>query len=227
MKLKSIIVITASILSLSACSPSNEEKAQTMAADYLKGVLYHFDSYEPLQTIVDSSFVALSTDEQAIKMTLDMIKLFNSAQEYANEVERAESFMEMWSPTGYDTAFSKGEYRRAKEERDNNQELLDKTKDRIQKQFSKIKSRQSYLELEAVLKIGDFDGWKVCHKFKSLNGAGTVDLFGEYVFFCDKDFNEKAVYPKEDYDAIAKIMVAISSSDDISDMIDKIQDEIY
>ncbi|HAC13891.1 MAG TPA: hypothetical protein DCE67_09440 [Barnesiella intestinihominis] len=39
----------------------------------------------------------------------------------------------------------------------NNQRLLDKTKDRIQNQFFKIKNRQSYLEAEALLKIRDFD----------------------------------------------------------------------
>lgn len=227
MKHRSLLIVVISLLALSACGPSKEEKAQAMAANHLKGVLYHFDSYEPLQIKVDSSFVSLSTDEEAINLTLDMLKLFQSAQKYANKIKRAESSMEIWSPREYSYAFRNGEYRRAKEERDNNQELLDKTKDRIQKQFSKIKNRQSYLEREATLKIGDFDGWKIYHKFKSLNGTRTIDLFGEYIFFCDKDFNEKTAYTKEDYDAIAKIMTIISSSDDISEMIEKAQDEIY
>ena len=227
MKTKSLIITLVALIGLCSCGQSKEEKAQEMAANYLKGVLYHFDSYEPLQTKVDSSFVALSTDREAIELTLDMLKLFQSAQEYADKIESAESSMEIWSPSGYSSAYSKGEYRRAKEERDNNQQLLDKTKDRIQNQFSKIKSRQSYLEAEALLKIGDFNGWKVYHKFKSLNGAGTLDLFGEYVFFCDEDFNEKSAYPKEDYEAISKVMIAISSSNDISDMIEKVQEEIY
>ncbi|NCE70973.1 MULTISPECIES: hypothetical protein [Bacteroidales] len=227
MKTKSLIITLVALIGLCSCGQSKEEKAQEMAANYLKGVLYHFDSYEPLQTKVDSSFVALSTDREAIELTLDMLKLFQSAQEYADKIESAESSMEIWSPSGYSSAYSKGEYRRAKEERDNNQRLLDKTKDRIQNQFSKIKSRQSYLEAEALLKIGDFNGWKVYHKFKSLNGAGTLDLFGEYVFFCDEDFNEKSAYPKEDYEAISKVMIAISSSNDISDMIEKVQEEIY
>jgi hypothetical protein len=227
MKTKSLIITLVALIGLCSCGQSKEEKAQEMAANYLKGVLYHFDSYEPLQTKVDSSFVALSTDREAIELTLDMLKLFQSAQEYADKIESAESSMEIWSPSGYSSAYSKGEYRRAKEERDNNQRLLDKTKDRIQNQFSKIKSRQSYLEAEALLKIGDFNGWKVYHKFKSLNGAGTLDLFGEYVFFCDGDFNEKSAYPKEDYEAISKVMIAISSSNDISDMIEKVQEEIY
>ncbi len=221
MKLKSIIITLIALCGLSACGPSKEERAQKMAADYLKGVLYHFDSYEPLQTMVDSAFVSVTTDKESIDLTLDMLKLFQSAQEYADKIERAESSMEIWSPNGFSSAYSKGEYRRAKEERDNNQRLLDKTKDRIQNQFSKIKNRQSYLQ------EGKFDGWKVYHKFKSLNGAKTADLFGEYVFFCDEEFNEKVAYSKEDYDAISKVMTAISTSEDISEMIEKVQDEIY
>ncbi len=98
---------------------------------------------------------------------------------------------------------------------------MDKTKERIQNQFSKIKSRQSYL------KVGTFDGWKVYHKFKSLNEAGLAGLFGEYVFFCDENFNEKSAYPKEEYDVIVKVMAVISSDDEIAEMIEKLQDEIY
>lgn len=227
MKTKPLIITLIALIGLCSCGTSQEEKAQSMAANYLKGVLYHYDSYEPLQTKVDSSFVALSTDKEAIELTLDMLKLFQSAQGYADKVENAESSMEIWCPSGYSSAFSKGEYRRAKEERDSNQELLDKTKDRIHKQFFKIKSRQSYLEAEAPLKMGDFDGWKVYHKFKSLNGTGTLDLFGEYVFFCDKDFNVESAYSKEDFDAINKIMVAISESTELPELGEKLQEVIF
>ncbi len=227
MKTKTLIITLVSLIGLCSCGKSKEEKAQEMAANYLKGVLYHFDSYEPLQTKVDSSFVALSTDKEAIELTLDMLRLVNSAQEYAHKVEGAESSMEIWCPSGYSSAYSKGEYRRAKEERDNNQQLLDKTKDRIQNQFSKIKSRQSYLEAEALQKIGDFNGWKVYHKFKSLNGAGTLDLFGEYVFFCDKDFNVESAYTEEDFYAINKIMEAISESTELHEFGEKLQEVIF
>ncbi|MDE5656210.1 MAG: hypothetical protein K2I19_03940 [Muribaculaceae bacterium] len=227
MKTKSLVIILIALIGLCSCGKSEEEKAQEMAANYLKGVLYHFDSYEPLQTMVDSSFVALSTDKEAIELTLDMLKLFQSVQTYVDEIESAESSMEIWSPREYSSAYSNGEYRRAKEERDNNQQLLDKTKDRIQNQFSKIKSRQSYLEAEALLKIGDFNGWKVYHKFKSLNGVGTLDLFGEYVFFCDKDFNVESAYSKEEFDAINKIMVAISESTELQELGEKLQEIIF
>lgn len=221
MKLNTLFIAIALSCGLTACEPSKEEKAQEMVANYLKGVLYHFDSYEPLQTKVDSSFVSLSTDKEAIDLTLDMLKLFQSVQEYEEKIKQAERSMEIWSLDGYSSAYSKGEYNRAKEERDNNQRLLDKAKKRIQNQFFKIKNRQSNL------KNGNFDGWRVYHKFKSLNGAATVDLVGEYIFFCDVELKKMSAYSKEDYDAISKVMTAISTSEDISEMIEKLQDEIY
>lgn len=221
MKLKPLISIMGLLIALSACSTSKEEKAQEMAAHYLKGVIYNFDSYEPLQTKVDSSYVSLSTDKEAIELTKDMLKLFQLAQDYAKKVERAESSMEIWSPNGSSSAFIKGEYRRAKEKRNENQRLLDKTKERIQNQFSKIKSRQSNLDM------GKVAGWKVYHKFKSLNVTGSTDSFGEYVFICDDKFIETSAYSKEDYDALNKIMIAISESTELSQFVDKLQDIIF
>lgn len=221
MKIKSIILFAVALCALSACGPSKEEKAEEMAANYLKGVLYHYDSYESLKTTVDSSFVSLSTDKDAIDLTIDMMKLFGLIQKYSDNIEMAESSMEIWSSGGCYSAYERGEYRRAQEDRDKNQQLLDKTRDRIQDQFSKIKNRQ------ANLKDGAFDGWKVYHKFKSLNGAATIDLFGEYIFICDEEFNEKLAYTKEDYDALSKVMSIISTSEDLSEFAENVQGLIF
>ena len=221
MRTTSVIIVLIAFLGLCSCGQYKEAKAQPMAAEYLKGTLYHFDSYEPLQTKVDSSFVSLSSDKEAIKLTLDMLKLFQSAEEYARKVEYAESSMDIWAPNGFSSTYSRGEYRRAKNERDENQRLLDKTKDRIQTQFEKIKTCQSAIE------DGAFNGWKVYHKFKSLNGAVTLDLFGEYIFFCDKDFNVESAYSKEDFDALSKIMAAISETNELPELGEKLQEVIF
>ena len=221
MKIKSLILIAALLCGLQACSPSKEEKGQEMAANYLKGILYHADSYQPLQTRVDSSFISLATDPEAIELTMDMMKLFQAAQEYKEKIDDAESYMEIFTPNNYSSEYEKGEYRRAKEKRDNNQRLFEKSFEHINNQFSKIKNRQS------ALNEGDFGGWIVYHKYKSLNGAGTVDLHGEYVFLCDTEFHEKAAFSKNDYDQIVKIMSAISTSENISEMFENTLSEIY
>lgn len=221
MKLKSALIVILSIFALSSCGPNKEEKAQNMAANSLKGVLFHFDSYEPLETKVDSLYTSFATDKEAINLTIDMLKLFQSAEEYAEKVERAEKSMEVWSPNTYSSTFGKGQYRRATEDRDGYQRRLEQTRDRIKKQFSLIKERQ-----EAISE-GKFDGWFVYHKFKSLNGPATVYIFGEYIFICDSEFKERMAYPKEEYDAICKIMTAISTSNDVPGMIEKLQEEIF
>lgn len=107
---------------------------------------------------------------------------------------------------------------RAKNERDKNQRLLNKTFDRIQTLIEKIKARQSDI------KEGDFKGWKVYHKFKSLNGEGSMALFGEFIFFCDKDFNLEFAYSKEDIDAISKVIEAVLSSDNLHEFGEKLQE---
>ena len=221
MKTKCLKISLIAFLGLCSCGQSKEEKAQQMAAEYLKGTLYHFDSYEPLQIKVDSSFISLSCDNEAIELTLDMLKLFQSAEEYARKVERAESSMEIFTPNGFSSTYRRVEYKRAKNERDENKRLFDKTKDRIQTQFEKIKARQS------AINDGAFNGWKVYHKFKSLNGARTLDLFGEYIFLCDKDFNVESAYTKEDFDAISKFIEAISESADLPELGEKLEEVIF
>lgn len=222
MKLRSMVLVAASIIVLSSCGPTNEEKAQKMAANYLKGSLFHFDSYEPLKTEVDSLFVSLSTDEEAIGLTMDMLKLFQSLNDYSDKIKDAERSMDIHAPNfGYTTSYSQGEYRRAKEERDDNQRKLERTVERIENQFAKIKERQAELD------EGSFNGWVVYHKFKSLNGARTVDLVGENIFICDVDFNEKSAYSIDEYESLRKVMDIISSSGDVSEMIEKCQSEIY
>lgn len=216
-----LIIISASI-GLYSCGKSSKEKAQDLAAEYLKGVLYHFDSYEPLETHVDSSFVSLANDKEAIEQTLDMIKFISSLEKIVREKEDAEITMDIYEPDNYSSAYSLGKYNRAKEERDRLQHRLEKAKENIQNRFEEIKARQ------AELKVGDFSGWRIYHKFKSLNGAKTIDLFGEYILFCDKEFNSiEFAYSKEEYDAISKMMEAIASSSNATEFAENIQGTIY
>ncbi len=217
MKAKNLFIIFTSLVGLYSCGQSNEDKAQQMAADFLKGVLYHSDSYVPLQTNIDSAFVSLSSDKEAIDLTLDMIKLFPLGEEYAVNIENAQRSMDMCVATGLSSKYIQNEYNQAKKELEKNQQLLDRLKERICIEFDKIKARQSEIN------TGEFRGWKVYHKFKSLNGAGSIELLGEYVFFCDENFEEYQAYPKEDFETISKLMPAIIESNDITEAIEKLQ----
>ena len=205
----------------SSCGSSNEERAKEMAANYLKGVLYHYDSYEPITTTVDSLFVSVSTDEEIIVMTLEFLKMFEAANECAEKIQDAERSMEIWSPRGYSTDYRRGEYNRAKNNKEIQEQRLDKIKYKLKAQFEAIKKKQ------ASLKTGEFSGWKVYQKFKSLNGTGTLDLCEEYIFLCDKNFENCQGYEKDEYDMLSKIMQAIGKSEQISDLQDNLMDITY
>ena len=218
MKLRNLFFIIVALVCLSSCYKSNENKAQEMAAEYLKGVLFHYDSYEPLVTKVDSAYFILSNDKDALQLIENMTKTMLLAQEYQKKVEMAERSMDIWSPDSYySSRLSAGNYKRAEKERDNNQALLEQAVEKIKSQFEDIKSIQSKLN------PGEFKGWKVYHKFKSLDGTGTVDLHGEYILFCDDEFNLEVAYKKEDYDAMSIILEVVAKSDDIMDMTDNLQ----
>lgn len=217
MKAKNLFIIVTSLAGLYSCGQSNEDKAQQMAANFLNGVLYHSDSYEPLQTNIDSAFVSLSSDKEAIDLTLDMMKLFPLGEEYAVNIENAQRSMDLCVATGLSSKYIQNEYNQSKKELEKNQQLLDRLKERISNQFDKIKARQSEIN------TGEFKGWKVYHKFKSLNGTGSIELLGEYIFFCDENFEEYQVYTKEDFEAISKLMPAIIESDNLTEAIEKLQ----
>ena len=208
-------------LILTSCGQSNEDKAKEMAANYLKGVLYHFDSYEPITTTVDSLFVSVVTDEEAISATLEFLKMCIAASKCVEDIQEAERSMDIWAPSGYSSTYSKGEYNRAKSDKEQQEQMLDKLKEKIQSQFLKIK------EIQSNLHTGEFSGWKVYQKFRSLNGAGTMDLFGEYIFLCYKNFGNCLGYEKEEFDMLTKIMKAIEDSKEITDLQDKLMDLAY
>lgn len=199
-----------------SCAQSNEDRAKEMAANYLKGVLYHYDSYEPIITTIDSMFISITSDEKAISKTIELVKSFESAEQCVKKLQGAERIMDLWQPTGYSSAYSKGQYKRAKEEKEQQEKILEKLKDRIKTQFYEIK------QIQESLKTGEFSGWKVYQKFKSLNGTGSMDLFGEYIFLCDKDFENCHGYEKDEFDVMTKLMQAIGDSDEISDLEDNL-----
>lgn len=204
-----------------SCAPSNEERAKEMVANYLKGILYHYDSYEPITTTVDSLFVSVTTDEDAIAMTVEFFKMIRAANECAEKIQDAERSMEIWAPSGYSTSFGRMEYNQAKNEKEQQEQRFGKLQNKLNTQFSQIKKKQ------ASLQTGEFSGWKVYQKFKSLNGAGTLDLFGEYIFLCDKNFENCRGYEKDEFDMLTKIIQAIGKSEDISDLQDNLMDIAY
>lgn len=210
--MKKLLVILALIMT--SCTLSNEEKAEKLIKETLKEYLYHPDSYEPLSTRVDSMFIDVTTIEPIMEISDEIKDLMSKINRCEREIESAESSMDIWAPSGYSSQFSRGEYARAKKEKEDAQSNLDKYTKKLSGQLVSLK------ENVAKYHKGEFTGWAVSHRFRSLNGAGSMTIPGEMIFFCDKEFTTCGGYEADKFEDFIKTLKAVdeaTSDDDIMD----------
>lgn len=208
------LLFCAVALIYTSCTLSNEEKAEKLVKETLKDYLYHPDSYEPISTRVDSMFVDVSTIEPIMKISEDIKESITKINRSERAIESAESSMDIWAPNGYSSQFSRGEYARAKKEKEEAQSNLEKYSKKLTEQLASLK------ENVAKYHKGEFTGWAVSHRFKSLNGAGSMTIPGEMIFFCDEEFTTCGGYEADKIKDFVDVLTAVdeaSSDDDILD----------
>ena len=202
------------VLIMISCTPSNEEKAEALIKETLKDYLYHPDSYEPISTKIDSVFTDLSIVEPILKIGNDIKDSISKIAKYESELELAETSMDIWAPNGYSSQYSRGNYARAKKEKDEAESNLEKYIKKLNDQFVCLKDNI------AKHRKGEFTGWLAFHRFSSLNGPGTTSIPGEMIFFCDKEFTSCIGYEVEkleEFVEIVNIVENATSDDDIMD----------
>lgn len=197
-----------------SCSLSNEKKAERLIKETLKDYLYHPESYEPISTRVDSMFIDATTIEPIMEVSdkiKDLIYKINRCEE---KIEFAESSMDIWAPNGYSSQYSRGEYARAKKEKDEAKVDLEKYNKKLSEQFELLKENVAKYHKD------EFTGWAVTHRFKSLNRVESMSIMGEMIFFCDKEFTTCEGYEIdkiEDFLNVLKAIDAATSNEDILD----------
>lgn len=199
---------------MSSCSQSNEDKAEKLVKETLKGYLFSPDSYEPLSTKVDSLFIDVETVENIIKLSDEIKTLTFKINRYKDKIKSAESSMDTWFPDGYSSHYARGEYGRAKKEKEETKSYLDK--------YSKKLTEHLICLKENVTKCNKkiFSGWIVRHRFRSHIGIGTITIPEEMVFLCDKEFSNCLVYENYKFDKFKEILKEVNeaiSDEDITD----------
>lgn len=203
--MKKLFVLLA--LMMISCAPSNEEKAEKLIKETLKGYLFHPDSYEPLLTRVDSMFIDASTIAPIMEIGDEIKDLILQINKCKFNIEFAESSMDIWAPDGYSSRYSRGEYARAKKDKEEAESALGKYTEKLSEQIASLK------ENVAKYYKGEFTGWAVIHRFRCLNGTGSKILPGEMIFFCDKKFTTCNIYYKSDeFESFAKILEAVNEA---------------
>ena len=150
--------------------------------------LYDFESYEPIETKIDSAFTSIYTDS-IIKSYAYIARAFlDDVEENLDKIKDDRNTMEIWSDSY--SSLGRSKYNEALK---NYGERLDKTKrymEVVNNYMDSIKIISSNFKPE-------FYGWKASHKFRCKNKGGNFDL-GNYIYVFDKKMN--SIIYKEDID---------------------------
>lgn len=217
------IIVTLSIcavaLIMASCTLSNKDKAERLVKETLKDYLYHPDSYEPISTSIDSMFVDVATIEPIMETSGKISDLISKINKCEMSIKFAESSMDIFTPNGYSSQFSRGEYVRAKKEKEEAKSDLDKYTKKLSEELTSLK--------ENVTKYhkNEFTGWVVSHRFRSLNGEGSMTIPGEMIFFCDKEFTTCVGYEARKLEEFTKILNTVDEAISDEDIMDYFKDK--
>lgn len=208
-------------LIMTSCTLSNEEKAEKLVKETLKDYLYHPDSYEPISTKVDSMFIDVTTIEPIMEISGEISNLISKIDKCEMDIEFAETSMNIYAYDGYSSRYTRGEYARAKKEKKKTQSDMDKYTKKLSEELASLK------ENVAKYYNGEFTGWIVSHRFRSLNGAGSMTIPGEMIFFCDKDLTTCVGYEAGKFEEFAKILKIVGEATSDEEIMEYFKDNSF
>ena len=185
MKKFSILLLSIAVLMLSACTKTNDEKAQELVKDYLQEILYHPESYKPRGLQLDSAFFDMNIAKKTVSIFLEIKDLAKKLNEYNRDMEWAQIEMDSYNRSKYYGVYSssdKQKYAKAKDEYSFAKKMHDKIYDSFCDKYSELS------EVGKGLADHKFSGWGIEHKYSSLNSPGTMQINATGLFMCDKEF---------------------------------------
>lgn len=186
--MKKLLFLVIVIAVFASCNNSPESKANDLIKEEMKKTLYHVESYDPVETIVDSAF-SPKDDPELIGLLRDLSELSRDLENYESKAKRAKSSMAIWSGP-YQSEYDRVQYNEKKDEYDEASAKADKIKEKGRKLYANI-----YSKLKAQPK---FIGFKAIHRYRAQNNAGQT-VFGNTAFIIDDKF-EKVLFSCEEED---------------------------
>jgi hypothetical protein bfra3_24022 len=190
--MKKVIGFILCLMVLGACSRTQEEKANLLIKEDIQKVLVKPDTYEPIETKLDSAFAPYETPE-FMENTLKCVQLFMEIKEYKEKIKVAKSMMTIYEDNlGF--PYFKNEYNEYKAEYKEATNKRNEIEKRLKRSGRKLK--------ELVNAKREFIGYKTMHHYRADNNAGNTVLgTGFYLF--DKDIKTILVsFSKEEIELI-------------------------
>lgn len=187
--MKKFLLFFVAIIFLAACEESKEAKADKIIRKALNGVIVNIDTYEPIETIIDSAYAPMQTAEMFelfAKLPAQM-RLYNKLM---SDVSLAKSSMAIYEDSY--TSFGKEQYKKFKEEYESSQNSLDAMEAKMAALGEKLE------KLSKEEKV--FNGYLVRHKFRYVTKDGEKTI-GGHLFLMNKDITAiEATWDLEDED---------------------------
>ena len=161
-KMRNVLYFVFAVMVLVSCGKSPKEKAEGLIAEKTKTVLFKPDTYEPVETKLDSAFVPYDSPllfNKAHELYEQSLEL----QEYEEKAKFAKSSMNIWK-SSYMSEYAKNEYLDKKTEYEKYTEKSDEIKKEIKVSGMGIK--------ELIGRERKFVGFKAVHRFRAENNVG-------------------------------------------------------
>jgi len=191
--MKKLLFLFAFVFAFTACSVSNEKKAESLIKDSIQKVLIFPDSYDPIEMQLDSAFTP-QHDPSFIQLCLDFNEKGVELESLQEDIAMAEREKSLYNPSL--SAYFRTRYQQAIEKYDSliqKNELL----------TGQLKKLGEELSAQAT-KEPEFIGYFAHQSYRAKNNAGDT-LMEEKYFLFDKDVSSILyVWDKDDielYDA--------------------------
>lgn len=209
--MKRLVLILMVAPLLVACG-GREKRAEKIAEETVVKTLYYPDTYEPVETVVDSAFVSIYTNQEALAAAYEIIDLKQELENLQWDYEQALSDVSLYGDFSYDrSTYRKEKYRQAKGELADAEKKLKNCEADLKKQENIIRTCYE------TINEGEFCGWGITHRFRAENGNGNK-LIGDVLILTDKDMeNVVNVFTSDEFDD--------HNINKLQDVIDEVLDE--
>lgn len=196
------------IMILCVSCKSKEEKALELINDYMFKTLYDYESYQPIETIIDSAFVTPYNDSICIAQALMGVYADEKADEYEEKINSAKMSMDIWEDSY--SSYGQTQFKEAL------LEYKEAASSRLDMLYTALECSVHIYERADTLSH-DFCGWKVSHKFRCKSKGGNPSI-GDYTFIVDSQFSKIITSVDNDDDDIVSmynfIETALESDED-------------
>ena len=190
MMTKKLFLCLISALVICGCGKNIEEQAQEAVKNELHKNLYYFDSYEPLETKVDSAFNTPENNPDVNEFMRSVWEQMDQVKEFAAELENAERTIASLSDARKLGGSFAYDYNEAVKDK---VYVETKIKDNLKVVY------ENALKFSKFISQADssFIGWRVMHTYRAKTRGGDPSI-GREVYIFSKDFKKVLLNLKYD-----------------------------